>query len=54
MVKTRQTLVDTERTEDVIRDLVKKRGSVKGKFTLFVKYVQSLDELQLTETQKLE
>lgn len=46
--------LDIESSEDLIRDLVKKRGVVKRKFTLFLKYVQSLDESNLTATQKLE
>ncbi|KAJ0183500.1 hypothetical protein K1T71_001476 [Dendrolimus kikuchii] len=39
---------------DDLRDLIKKRGIIKGKFTLFVKYVQTLDKTKITELQKAE
>lgn len=46
--------MDIESNDDIIRELVKKRGSVKGKFTLFAKYLHTLDDLQLTEALKYE
>ncbi|XP_026746972.1 uncharacterized protein LOC113508216 [Trichoplusia ni] len=54
MTKKRNSIVDTESIDDIIRDLVKKRGSLKGKFTLFSKFVQSLEASNPTEIQKTE
>lgn len=54
MTKRRQSGVDIVTNEDMIRDLVKKRSVVKGKLTLFTKYVDSLNTLQLTEQIKVE
>ncbi|KAF9797542.1 hypothetical protein SFRURICE_006377, partial [Spodoptera frugiperda] len=54
MTRKRHSLVDIESSDDIFRDLVKKRGFVKAKFTLFVKYVQCLDESQIKEAQKVE
>ncbi|KAF9797667.1 hypothetical protein SFRURICE_017862 [Spodoptera frugiperda] len=54
MTRKRHSLVDIESIDDIFRDLVKKRGFVKAKFTLFVKYVQCLDESQIKEAQKVE
>lgn len=54
MPKRRQSGVGIESCEDIIRDLVKQRSVVKGKLTLFTKYVNSLDVLQLNEQVKTE
>lgn len=48
MSKTKQPLV-SESEDDLIRDLNKKRGVIRGKFTLFTKYVNSLDKISLTD-----
>lgn len=37
-----------------LRDLIKKRGNIRGRLTLFVKYVNSLDKSVLVEEQILE
>lgn len=39
---------------DLIRNLTKKRGNLKGRLTLFDKYLNSLDPLNLSEAQKSE
>lgn len=51
MTKRRQSGVDIESNDDIIRNLIKKRSSVKAKLTLFTKFVNSL---QLTELGKVE
>nr|XP_049704680.1 uncharacterized protein LOC126056266 [Helicoverpa armigera] len=38
---------------DECKDFIKKRGVVKGKLTLFVKYVESLVDVELSESHKI-
>lgn len=55
MTKKRQSSVDFEDTLRVtIKNLVKKRGVIKSKFSLFVKFVESLTSTDLTLLQKTE
>lgn len=38
---------------DEYKDLIRKRGVIKGKFSVFTKHVQSLQNVELSESQKL-
>lgn len=45
---------DTDLNDNVFRELKKKRGSIKGRLTLFAKFVNSFDTAQLSEKQVTE
>lgn len=40
--------------EDILKDLKKRRGVVRGKFRLFMKFVDSMEIITITETMKIE